>query len=107
MTLKRGDIVWVTLGPVQGHEQDGRRPVVVLSPEIYNTKTKLAVVCPITSRAKGFPFEVAVATKNINGVVLTHQVRTIDWSTRNLTHIDTVDDAVLKEIQGKLATLIL
>jgi len=63
ITLRRGDVVWATLGPTRGHEQGGRRPVLILSPEVYNTRTKLAVMCPITSQVKGFPFEVVISTK--------------------------------------------
>ena len=107
ITLKRGDIVWATLGPTRGHEQDGRRPVLILSPEVYNTRTKLAVICPITSHAKGFPFEVAIFTQKTNGVVLVNQVRTIDWSTRNPVFIETIDETTLRDVQEKLTALVL
>ena len=107
-TLKRGDVVWATLGPIRGHEQDGRRPVLILSPEVYSTKTKLAVICPITSQAKGFPFEVMISTKKTTGVILVNQVRTIDFSIiRDIVFIETVDKVILKEVQDKLSTLIL
>lgn len=107
ITLKRGDIVWATLGPTRGHEQDGRRPVLILSPEVYNTRTKLAVICPITSHTKGFPFEAVVSTKKTNGVVLVNQVRTIDWSTRDLVFIETIDEITLRDVQEKLTALVL
>ncbi|MGZ8172778.1 MULTISPECIES: type II toxin-antitoxin system PemK/MazF family toxin [Methylobacter] len=57
---ERGDIVWLTFDPQAGHEQAGRRPALVLSPKAYNTKTSLALICPITSQTKGYPFEVAL-----------------------------------------------
>ena len=57
---KRGDVVWITLQPQAGHEQAGRRPALVVSPEVYNRKVGLALLCPITGRAKGYPFEVAI-----------------------------------------------
>ena len=107
VTLRRGDIVWATLGPTMGHEQDGRRPVLILSPEIYNTRTKLAVICPITSRSKGFPFEVAISTKKTKGVILVNQVRTIDCATRDIIFIEIVDATILKEVQDKLTALVL
>lgn len=107
ITLRRGDIVWATLGPTRGHEQDGRRPVLILSPEVYNTRTKLAVICPITSHTKGFPFEVAISTKKTIGVILVNQVRTVDCATRDIVFVETVDAAVLKEVQDKLSALIL
>jgi len=107
ITLRRGDIVWATLGPTRVHEQDGRRPVLILSPEVYNTRTKLAVICPITSHTKGFPFEVVISTKKTNGVVLVNQVRTIDWSTRDLVFIETIDETTLRDVQEKLTALVL
>lgn len=107
ITLNRGDIVWATLGPTRGHEQDGRRPVLILSPEVYNTRTKLVVMCPITSQVKNFPFEVAISTKKTNGVVLVNQVRTIDYRTRDLVFIETISETILKEVQEKLSALVL
>lgn len=107
ITLNRGDIVWATLGPTRGHEQDGRRPVLILSPEVYNTRTKLAVICPITSHTKRFPFEVAVSTNKTNGVVLVNQVRTIDCRTRDLVFIETINEITLRDVQEKLTALVL
>ena len=107
ITLRRGDIVWATLGPTIGHEQGGRRPVLILSPEVYNTRTKLVVMCPITSQVKGFPFEVMISTKKTTGVVLVNQVRTIDYRTRDLVFIETINEAILKEVQDKLSALVL
>ena len=57
---KRGDVVWITLNPQAGHERAGRRPSVVLSPEEYNGKVELALLCPITNQIKGYPFEVLI-----------------------------------------------
>lgn len=107
ITLKRGDIVWATLGTTTGHEQGGRRPVLILSPEVYNTRTKLVVMCPITSQVKGFPFEVMISTEKTQGVVLVDQVRTIDYRTRDLVFIETIDATILKEVQDKLSALVL
>ncbi|MFW6150406.1 MAG: type II toxin-antitoxin system PemK/MazF family toxin, partial [Chloroflexota bacterium] len=68
---RRGDVVWITLNPQAGHEQAGRRPAVVLSPESYNSKVGLAILCPITGQAKGYPFEVVVpAGLPVQGVAL-------------------------------------
>ena len=57
---ERGDVVWITMDPTAGHEQCGRRPALVLSPGSYNSKVGLALLCPITSQVKGYPFEVAM-----------------------------------------------
>ena len=67
----RGDVVWVTLNPQAGHEQAGRQPALVLSPATYNSKVGLAILCPITSQIKGYPFEVLIpAGLKISGAIL-------------------------------------
>ena len=82
------DIVWIPLDPQTGHEQAGRRPFLILTPRRYNDKTSLAVGCPITSRAKGYPFEVPLRRESTTGVVLADQVRSLDWRGRNATYIE-------------------
>jgi mRNA interferase MazF len=85
---QRGDVVWLDFHPQSGHEQTGRRPGIVISPREYNRKTGLAIFCPITSRSKGYPFEVAVAADSpVSGVVLTDQLRDLDWRARNVKFI--------------------
>lgn len=104
---ERGDIVWVTLDPQAGHEQAGRRPAVVLSPRAYNGKAGLAVMCPITSRIKGYPFEVALpAGLDIEGVVLADQVKSLDWRARRTERADRLPEATTDEILGKLTALL-
>ena len=100
-----GDIVWIDLDPVLGHEQRGRRPAVVLSAQSYNRRTGLAVCCPITTRVKGFVFEVALGGAPAS-VVLADQVRCIDWRRRNLTKKGRASSAELAEVRDKLAALI-
>ena len=77
---KRGDLVWVNFSPQAGHEQAGRRPGIVLSADLFNSKTGFAIVCPITNQPKGYPFEVPVPAGEVfTGVVLTDQPRSFDW----------------------------
>ena len=77
---ERGDLVWLNFTPQAGHEQAGPRPAVVLSPSGYNGKTGLMLCCPITSRVKGYPFEVAVeGVTGITGVILADQIKSLDW----------------------------
>lgn len=79
----RGDLVYVSFNPQAGHEQAGRRPAIVLSPQSFNAVTKFAVVCPITSKEKGYPFEVKLPDGlPIAGVILTDQVKSLDWRAR-------------------------
>ena len=81
---ERGDVVWLTLTPQAGHEQAGHRPALVLSPASYNGKTGLMLCCPITSQVKGYPFEVAVGDGvDIKGVILSDQVKSLDWQARD------------------------
>ena len=77
---QRGDVVWITLNPQAGHEQAGRRPAVVLSPEAYNGKVGLALLCPVTNQIKGYPFEVLVPDGlPLSGAILADQVKSLDW----------------------------
>ena len=81
---ERGDVVWLNFTPQAGHEQRGHRPALVLSPSSYNGKTGLMLCCPITSRQKGYPFEVKLDVKSgADGVVLADQVKSLDWRARN------------------------
>ncbi|MDD4906555.1 MAG: endoribonuclease MazF [Methylobacter tundripaludum] len=102
---ERGDIVWLTFDPQAGHEQAGRRPALVLSPKAYNAKTSLALICPITSQTKGYPFEVALPNGHVNGVILADQVRNLDWTARRAEKISSVSDEVLSEVLAKLSAL--
>lgn len=80
----RGDAVWLNFSPKAGHEQSGRRPAVVVSPKSYNKKVGLGLFCPITSQIKGYPFEVIIpAGLSISGVVLSVQIKSLDWRVRN------------------------
>jgi len=101
-----GDVVWVTLTPQAGHEQAGRRPAVVLSPKSYDSKTGLAIFCPITSQIKGYPFEVLLpAGLPVAGAILSDQVKNLDWRARNAELIYTLPPETTSEVLQKLATL--
>lgn len=102
----RGDVVWVDFNPTKGHEQDGRRPAFVVSPKIYNEKSGLMLICPVTSKIKNYPFEVVLGGKHITGVVLTDQLRTFDWLARRAEKIEKVKYIVVEEVKSKILTLI-
>ena len=103
----RGDLIWVSLNPQAGHEQAGRRPVHVLSPVEYNSRVGLALMCPITNRATGYPFEVALPTDlDVSGVILADQVKSLDWRARRAEIACRVPNAVTDEVLGKLNTLL-
>jgi mRNA interferase MazF len=102
-----GDVVWITLNPQAGHEQAGRRPAVVLSPKNYNSKTGLAILCPITSQIKGYPFEVLIpAGLPVAGAILSDQVKSLDWRARNAELICTLPTETISEVLQKLVTLL-
>jgi mRNA interferase MazF len=103
---ERGDIVWLEFDPQSGHEQAGHRPALTLSPALYNKKTGLALFCPITSKVKGYPFEVLVAGKQIRGAVLADQIKSLDWRARKAKCIERVASSVLVETLAKIAPLL-
>lgn len=102
----RGDLVWVDLNPTKGREQAKVRPGIVVSPKSYNQKTNLALVCPITSVQKSYPFEAVIKDKNITGVVLSDHVRSIDWKARKVTFIAKAKPKTIQEVVRKLTLLI-
>jgi mRNA interferase MazF len=103
----RGDIVWLAFDPQTGHEQAGRRPALVISPKAYNTKTNLAVFCPITSRIKGHPFEVNLPVDGrITGAVLSDQIKSLDWKIRDAKFVLKVSPEILALVVAKVRTLI-
>ncbi len=106
-TPGRGDVVWISLNPQAGHEQAGRRPALVVSPASYNGKVGLAVFCPITSQIKGYPFEVAIpAGLKVSGVVLSDQVKSLDWRARKAEFMCKLPKRTTLEVLQKLGTVI-
>ena len=104
---KRGDLVWITLNPQAGHEQAGRRPAVVLSPQPYNEKVGLAILCPITNQIKGYPFEVVIPPDlSITGAILSDQVKSLDWRTRNAELIGVLPPKTISEVLQKISLLL-
>lgn len=90
-----------------GHEQAGRRPAVVLSPGIYNEKVEHAVLCPVTSQIKGYPFEVLMPDGlPVSGVILADQIKSLDWRVRDAEWICTLPPRVVVEVLQKLGTLL-
>jgi len=103
---KRGDIVWLTFTPQAGHERAGHRPALALSPESYNKKVGLAIFCPITTRVKGYPFEVPIPDGlKASGVVLSDQVKNLDWRARNAQFCCKVSQSTLADVLSKLGVL--
>ena len=103
----RGDAVWINLDPQAGREQSGRRPALVLSPKAYNAKVGLAIFCPITRHTKQYPFEVPIPVGSpVNGVVLSDQVKSLDWRAREAQLLARLPDDIVQEVLRRLAPLL-
>ena len=102
----RGDIVWIQMNPQAGRELAGHRPAYIVSPKAYNGKVGLALVCPITSKQKGYPFEVKVDGHTTNGVVLADQVKSLDWRARGARFEERANEETITEVSAKIEALI-
>jgi len=104
---RRGDLVWLTFDPQAGPEPAGRRPAFVLSPESYNRKTGLFLACPVTSRVKGYPFEVLLPDGlKVNGAILADQIKSLDWIARKAEFASSTSDNVLNDVISLVLPLI-
>jgi mRNA interferase MazF len=104
---ERGDLVYANFNLQVGHEQAGQRPGIVLSPKAFNEATGCAVVCPITGQEKGYPFEVALPSGlAISGVILTDQVKSLDWQARNFQVKGQVPAHIVIDCLAKIHTFI-
>ena len=96
---ERGDLIWLILDPRVGHEQSGRRPALVLSARLFSQRTGLAMICPVTSKVKGLPFEVLLSGGKTKGVILPIHLRSVDVVSRKAVFIESVSDQVLDAVQ--------
>ena len=103
----RGDLVWLEFTPQSGSELRGRRPALVLSPKSYNGKVGLALFCPLTSKVKGYPFEVELPDGYaVSGVILSDQVKSLDWRSRKARLIDRVSSDVIAMVIARVLPLV-
>jgi mRNA interferase MazF len=100
----RGDVIWLEFDPQAGQEQAGHGPALVLTPARYNEKRGMAICCPLSTKIKGYVFEVVVS-KNPPSVVLADQVKSLDWKARRATKKGMVSAEILAEVQAKIAAL--
>jgi mRNA interferase MazF len=104
---QRGDIVWIQLNPQSGHEQAGHRPALVVSPGRYNQTVGLALLCPISTQVKGYPFEVILPPGlKSTGAVLADQVKSVDWRARQAAFLCSAPDDVLDELLERINVLL-
>lgn len=103
----RGDAVWLDFDPQSGHEQAGRRPALVISPRSYNEKVGLALVCPITSQIKGYPFEVVLPEGlKIKGAILSDQIKSLDWQARKAKLIVKLPTTIVRDVLLRISRLL-
>lgn len=106
-TPERGDLVYLNFNPQAGHEQEGERPGIVLSPKAFNHVTGFAVVCPVTRQQKGYPFEVALPDGLVfDGVILTDQVKSLDWRARRFKIKGRAPDPVIEDCLDLIHTFL-
>jgi len=104
---KRGDVVWISFNPRAGHEQAGHRPALVLSPQSYNRKVGLAILCPLTTQVKGYPFEVRIPDGlKASGAVLSDQVKSMDWRARKASWLCSLPESTVRQVLNKVGTLL-
>lgn len=103
---ERGDIVWLDFDPTEGHEQAGRRPALVLTDVRYNRATELALVCPITSKAKRRPLDIDISAGRIVGAVLSDHVRSVSWPDRVVGYAAVAPRDVIDRVAERIAVLI-
>ena len=100
---QKGDFISISFDPQAGHEQKGRRPALVVSNTLFNEHTGLAIVCPITTTRRDFPFHVAIENHpDITGFVMVEQVKSIDYRARHLRHIGNAPVNILEEVLALL-----
>jgi mRNA interferase MazF len=103
----RGDLVWLEFTPQAGSEQRGRRPALVLSPKSYNGKVGLALFCPLTSKIKGYPFEVKLPEGYaVSGVVLSDQLKSLDWRSRNVRFVERISPDLMAMVTARVLPLL-
>jgi len=101
-----GDVVWLEFDPQAGHEQAGHRPALVISPASYNGKSGLMLCCPMTTKIKGYPFEVTTEVEGTPSVIIGDQVKSLDWKALDAKKKEEVPPEVLRQVRGRMLSLI-
>ncbi|MEK7219218.1 MAG: type II toxin-antitoxin system PemK/MazF family toxin [Patescibacteria group bacterium] len=102
----RGDIIWLDFSTTKGHEQGGRRPSLVLSPEPYNKLIGLVIVCPITQKIKNYSFEVPISVDKVKGVILSDHVKSVAYRERKIKYIDRAPETTIQEVVQKIRAIL-
>jgi mRNA interferase MazF len=103
---RSGDIIWIDFNPQAGREQAKRRPALVVTDQTYNRASGLAIVCPLTSRRKPYPFALPTTVDQVEGAVLVDQVKSVDWAARKAAFHSKADPALLTKVRSYLGVLL-
>ena len=103
---KKGDLVILTFDPSAGHEQQGRRPALIISNEVFNRHVGLAIACPITNSDRNFPFHVEVDSDKLTGFIMTEQIKSIDYKARKVKFVEKVSDDVMDKVLGIIESVV-
>lgn len=103
---QQGDIVALNFDPQSGHEQKGRRPAIIISHKIFNQHLSLAYACPITNTKRDSPFHIEVQSKNITGFIMTEQLKSIDYNSRNIKFIEKANKKTIDQVLGIIDSII-
>ena len=103
---EQGDIVALSFDPQSGHEQKGRRPALIVSNKVFNQHLGLAFACPITNTKRDFPFHIEVISENITGFIMTEQLKSIDYNTRNIKFIEKANQKTINQVLGIVESIL-
>ena len=97
---KKGDLVILSFDPSAGHEQQSRRPALIISNDVFNKHLRLAIACPITNTDRDFPFHVEVDSSKLTGFVMAEQIKSIDYKVRKVKFVDKASTDLMKQVLG-------
>ena len=103
---KKGDLVILTFDPSAGHEQQGRRPALIVSNEVFNEHLGLAIACPITNTDRDFPFHVEVDSDKLTGFIMTEQIKSIDYKVRKVKFVEKASEEVMDNVLGIIQSVV-
>lgn len=103
---QKGDLVWINFDPTIGREQKGLRPAIIVSQNVFNKKSSLTYVCPITSVAKNYPYRIKITTKNIKGFIMIEHLKSIDWQGRKLKFVEKAPLEIIESVKNCIDAII-
>lgn len=103
---QKGDLVWMDFDPTIGREQKGLRPAIVVSQNMFNKKSSLVFVCPITTVSKDYPYRIKIIAQNIKGFIMTEHLKSIDWNGRKLKFVEKASPDIVESVKNCIGAII-